>query len=58
MDGYDKLKPYGFLFIVLLMRKSHQNYIAVCIVSLSRYSRKLLWLKVCITNNDPKVVAG
>ena len=45
--------------MVVLMRKSHQNYVAVCIVSLSRYSRKLLlWLKVCITNNDPEVVAG
>jgi len=41
-DGYDKLKPWGF-----------------CIHgAIDGYSRKLLWLKVASTNNDPRVVAG
>ena len=39
VDGYDKLKPYGFL-------------VHGCIYG---YSRKILWLKVCRTNNDPAV---
>lgn len=39
VDGYDKLKPYGFP-------------IHGCI---DGYSRKVLWLKVCKTNNDPTV---
>lgn len=39
VDGYDKLKPYGFP-------------IHGCI---DGYSRKVLWLKVCRTNNNPAV---
>ena len=41
IDGYDKLKPYGFP-------------IHGCI---DGYSRKVLWLKVVKSNNDPKNVA-
>ena len=41
-DGYDKLKPYGFP-------------IHGCI---DGFSRKIIWLKVCRTNNDPKVPAS
>jgi hypothetical protein len=41
-DGYDKLKPYGFP-------------IHGCI---DGFSRRLIWLKVSRTNNDPAVVAG
>ncbi|XP_053398073.1 uncharacterized protein LOC123523442 [Mercenaria mercenaria] len=41
IDGYDKLKPYGFLI-----------HGAIC-----GFSRKILWLKVARSNNDPKVVA-
>jgi hypothetical protein len=41
-DGYDKLKPYGFP-------------IHGCI---DGFSRKLMWLKVSRTNNDPEVVGG
>lgn len=41
-DGYDKLKPYGFA-------------ISGCI---DGYSRFILWLEVCETNNDSEVVAG
>jgi len=41
MDGYDKLKPYGFP-------------IHGCI---DGFSRKMLWLKVSRTNNNPLVVA-
>lgn len=41
LDGYSKLKPFGFL-------------ICGCIDS---WSRKLLWLEVSSTNNNPDVVA-
>jgi len=40
-DSYDKLKPYGFP-------------IHACI---DGFSRKILWLKVTRTNNDPVIVA-
>lgn len=41
-DGYDKLKPYGFP-------------IHGCI---DGFSRRLIWLKVSRTNNNPSVVGG
>eukprot|EP00731_Ephydatia_muelleri_P003305 Em0001g3305a len=41
MDGYDKLKPYGFP-------------IHACI---DGFSRKIIWLELSTTNNDPGVVA-
>ena len=41
VDGYDKLKPYGF-------------GISGCI---DGYSRKVLWLKCGPSNNDPGVIA-
>ena len=41
LDGYDKLKPFGF-----------------CIHgAIDGYSRRVLWLEVASTNNDPKVIA-
>ncbi len=42
IDGYDKLRPYGFL-------------ISGCI---DGFSRRLLWLKCAFTNHDPKVISG
>ncbi len=42
MDGYDKLKPYGFP-------------IHGCI---DGFSRRILWLEMARTNNDPAVVAN
>ena len=42
VDGYDKLKPYGFP-------------IHGCI---DGFSRKIIWLKVCRTSNDPKIPAS
>ena len=42
VDGYDKLKPYGFP-------------VHVCI---DGFNRRILWLKACRTNNDPSVTAG
>lgn len=42
LDGYDKLKPFGLC-------------ISGCI---DGFSRKLIWLKVYRTNNDPKIIAG
>ena len=42
IDGYDKLKPFGFA-------------IHGCI---DGFSRRILWLKVASTNNNPKVIAS
>jgi hypothetical protein len=42
IDGYDKLRPYGFL-------------ISGCI---DGYSRRIMWLKCSYTNHDPAVIAG
>ncbi|KAL5463948.1 hypothetical protein EMCRGX_G032900 [Ephydatia muelleri] len=42
IDGYDKLKPYGFP-------------IHACI---DGFSRKIIWLELTSTNNDPQVVAS
>lgn len=41
IDGYDKLKPYGFP-------------VHGCI---DGYSRKIIWLRVSRTNNNPNVIA-
>ena len=41
LDGWDKLKPYGFC-------------VHGCI---DGFSRRILWLEVASTNNDPRVVA-
>ena len=41
LDGYDKLKPFGFCI--------HR-----CI---DGYSRRIMWLEVGTTNNDPRVIA-
>jgi hypothetical protein len=42
LDGYDKLKPYGLC-------------ISGCI---DGFSRKMIWLNVYHTNNDPRVIGG
>lgn len=42
IDGYDKIKRYGFAI-----------HGAIC-----GFSRRILWLKVARTNNDPQVIAG
>ena len=42
LDGYDKLKPFGFPI--------HG--------AIDGYSRRILWLRVTCTNNDPQVIAG
>lgn len=41
VDGYDKLKPYGFPI--------HG--------AIDGFSRKILWLKVCPSNNNPRYIA-
>ena len=42
MDGYDKLKPLGF-----------------CINgAMDSYSRRVLWLEVASTNNDPEIIGS
>ena len=40
IDGYDKIKPYGFAI--------HG--------AIDGYSRKILWLKVLASNNNPKMI--
>ena len=42
LDGFDKLKPFGFPI--------HG--------AIDGYSRRILWLRVTCTNNDPQVVTG
>ena len=42
LDGYDKLKPFGLC-------------ISGCICG---FSRRLIWLNVYYTNNDPRVIGG
>ena len=42
VDGYDKIKPFGLC-------------ISGCI---DGFSRKIIWLKVYHTNNNPKVIGG
>jgi hypothetical protein len=42
VDGYDKLRPYGFL-------------ISGCI---DGFSRRIMWLRCAHTNHDPAVIAG
>ena len=41
IDGYDKLKPFGF-----------------CVYgAIDGFSRRILWLEVASSNNDPKIIA-
>lgn len=42
LDGYDKLKPYGF--------NIHE--------AIDGYSRRILWLEVCRSNKHPKTVCS
>lgn len=42
LDGYDKIKPFGF-------------GISGCI---DGFSRHIIWLNVYTTNNDPRIIAG
>ena len=42
IDGYDKLKPYGVAI--------HG--------AIDGFSRCILWLEACCTNNDPRIIAG
>ena len=42
IDGYDKLKPYGF-----------------CVHgAIDGYSRRILWLEVAMSNNNPGIIAN
>ena len=40
MYGWDKLKPFGFAVLG----------------SIDGYSHKILWLEVCNSNNDPRII--
>ena len=58
MDGYDKLKPFGFAIHGCIDgfvdRVSHFINFACDY----RYSRRILWLHVGPSNNDPYIIAG
>ena len=66
IDGLDKLKQFGFaihgcidgLVIMLYAIKLEYLYINTCMnCECFSYSRRVLWLKVGTSNNDPEVVA-
>ena len=42
IDGYDKLKPYGFCVHGII----------------DGYSRQILWLEVAMSNNNPGIIAN
>ncbi|KAH3728273.1 hypothetical protein DPMN_054227 [Dreissena polymorpha] len=42
IDGYDKLKPFGIA--------THG--------AVDGFSRYILWLEACYSNNDPRIIAG
>ena len=57
MDGYDKLKPFGFsihgcidAYVIELCVELHINF--------KRYSRRIIiiWLETCTTNDNPRIV--
>lgn len=65
MDGNDKLKKFGFALhgcidgLVLAITCEYILHALVHKLSIhqtSRHSRKLLWLRITPTNNDPKVI--
>ena len=43
----------------VLMRVFANPQYVICTYpdTLNRYSRRIMWLKTCVTNNNPKVVA-
>ena len=59
-DGYDKLKPFGFPIhgcIDGLVSIIYTCAKTMCNTTPNRYSRRMLWLKVGPSNNDPSVIA-
>ncbi|KAH3747056.1 hypothetical protein DPMN_181477 [Dreissena polymorpha] len=42
IDGYDQLKPFGIAILV----------------AVDGFSRCILWLEACYSNNDPRIIAG
>ena len=57
LDGYDKLKAYGFAIHGCIDAYVKLFSFVSELLPLSRYSRKLLWLQVSTANNDPHVIA-
>lgn len=60
VDGLDKLKQFGFSIHgcidgYMMYSMNYLLHVLICICS--RYSRRVLWLKVGLTNNDPDIIA-
>lgn len=61
LDGYDKLKPYGFSIHACIdgfVQRKFINIATIIIIASIhiRYSRKILWIRVAATNKEPKVI--
>ena len=55
LDGYDKMKPYGFA-IYGCMNGWVYSLTMYIVAMYLRYSRKIIWLDVTTSNNDPNLV--
>ena len=63
MDGYDKLKPFGFAMHGGCTEDASMGLLIEYRIFLNfacdyRYSRCILWLHVGPSNNDPYIIAG
>ena len=56
-DGYDKLKPYG-LPIHGCIDGYIINIAKLNIFISSRFSRRIMWLKVAASNNNPRFIVA
>ena len=63
MDGYDKLKPYGFCIHGCVDGYVHQSVMVQKIIIITnsnllyyRYSRKVIWFTLASSNSDPRVI--
>ena len=58
-DGYDKLKPYGLPIHGCIDGYIHDLlYFSLSLQTLLRYSRRVMWLRVAASNNNPRYIAA